>query len=333
VEFGVVIPTSGPACDAVAIRDGVQAAEELGFGMVWFGDHVVIPSYALGLAPPLWFEPLSAAFVCAGATTRIRLSIDVLVLPYRNPVELSQRIASADQLCGGRLTLGIGVGYLRGEFEALGVPTYAERSALTDEYLEAMRTLWEGQGAVSFSGRWVRFSEIHAEPKPEQNPFPLWIGGNRAASRQRAARWGNGWHPLFPTPDRYRAGRAHIERLRAEAGAEGDFTFSYSCHMTRIVHHSSERAGPTQAGYAGRKDIPEEFRYAPSKPVTDLGRQLLVGSPEEFAADVGALADAGVDHLALRFTHAFSTEGMGGFVEQLERFANEVRPMLPADLR
>src|SRR5205085_8571473 len=102
----------------------VQALEELGYHTVWFGDHVVIPDYAKHLSLPRWLEPLSCVFVGAGSTRRIRFAVDVLVLPYRDPVWLSQLLASADRLSGGRLTLGVGVGYVKGEFAALTTTPY-----------------------------------------------------------------------------------------------------------------------------------------------------------------------------------------------------------------
>src|SRR5436853_537347 len=109
----------------------------------------------------------------AGARTRIRFGTDVLVLPYRNPVVLSQVLASGDQLSGGRLTLGVGVGYISGEFAAVGSPSYERRGAVTDEYLRAMRTLWDTDGPAAFSGEWVQFAAVLAEPKPAQTPVPV----------------------------------------------------------------------------------------------------------------------------------------------------------------
>ena len=323
MRFGVTIPTYGAWGDPVVIRDGVQAAEGLGFDTVWFGDHIVIPSYAAHLSPPNWLEPLSCAFVCAGATERIRFGVDVLVLPYRNPVWLSQLIASADQLCGGRLTIATGVGYLKGEFDALGAPAYEQRGAVTDEYLDVLRTLWASDGPVSYSGTWVNFADVHAAPRPVQQPMPLWVGGNVGAARRRAASLGNGWHPLFPNADEYRAGRAEILDARAAAGAVDQFTFSYSCPPTRLVLTDAER--PKTVGY-GAAEVPDDYRYAPPFPTAPNGRPRFIGSPEELIEDIRELETAGVEHLALRFSIGVPAEDLAHLTRQMQRFMEHVAP-------
>jgi len=323
MKFGVTIPTYGAWGDPAVVRDGVQAAEDLGFDTVWFGDHIVIPSYAAHLSPPNWLEPLSCAFVCAGATKRIRLGVDVLVLPYRNPVWLSQLVASADQLCGGRLTIGTGVGYLTGEFDALGAPDYGQRGAVSDEYLEVLTTLWESDGPVSFSGRWINFADIHAAPPPAQRPMPLWVGGNIGAARRRAALHGNGWHPLFPAADEYRDGRAEILDLRIAAGVAGGFAFSYSCPPTRVMLTDAEM--PTTVGY-GTVDLPDEYQYAPPFPTAPNGRPRFVGTPDELIEDIREFESAGVEHLALRFSIGTPEEDLAHLTTQMQRFMEHVAP-------
>ena len=325
-EFGVVIPANGEWGDRGAILDGIHAAEDLGFHTAWFGDHIVIPGYAAHLSEPRWFDSVSVMLVGAGATTRLRFGTDVLVLPYRNPVALSQTLASGDQLSGGRLTLGVGVGYISGEFAAVGSPSYERRGAVTDEYLRVMRALWETDGPVDFAGEWVQFSDVIAEPKPAQTPFPVFVGGNGARAWRRAATLGNGWHPLFPTPEQYAGGRAEIVRLREQGGRKGPFTFSYSCPLVNVMLDPSER--PTVQPYTERADIPDEYRYAPPFPATADGRALFTGSPDEVAADVRAYVDAGVEHFALRFHIGEPGFGITRFTEQLERFETLVLPQL-----
>jgi probable F420-dependent oxidoreductase len=305
------------------IRAGVQAAEDLGYEAVWFGDHIVVPEYAGHLLAPDWYDPLSCMLVGAGATRRIRLGSDVLVLPYRDPVALSQLLAGADRLCDGRLTLGVGVGYVSGEFAALGVP-YATRGAMTDEYLRVLRLLWDSRGPASFSGRWVRFDDVHASPPPLQDPFPLWVGGNGPAGRRRAARLGSGWHPLFPTPDDYASGRADIEATRRGAGIEEPFTWSLSTAMVRVLLDGERAAGFT--GYAGQADIPAEFGYAPAPPTAPSGRLRFVGTPAEVAGDLDEYGRAGAEHVTLRFWVGAEGFGVDELVDQLRRFADHVRP-------
>ncbi len=325
MQFGVVVPSHGAWADPGVIRAGIQAAEDLGFEAVWFGDHVVVPDYAAHLLAPRWYDPLACMLVGAGATRRIRLGSDVLVLPYRNPVVLSQLLAGADQLCGGRLILGAGVGYVSGEFAALGAP-YPARGAVSDEYLRVLRLLWESDGPVSFEGRWVRLDKVHAAPPPLQSPFPVWVGGNGSAGRRRAALLGSGWHPLFPTPEEYASGRQQILALRREAGVDGPFAWSLSTAMTAVLLEGEQPAAFT--GYAGQADVPAEFGYAPSPPSAPSGRLRGMGSPAEVAGDLGEYARAGVEHATLRFWIGAPDFGIDDLVEQLRRFAEQVRPLV-----
>jgi probable F420-dependent oxidoreductase len=326
--FGVVIPSWGEYGDPGRIREVVVAAEELGYDTAWFGDHVVIPDYAAHISAPNWYEPLSCCIFGAGVTTTLRFGTDVLVVPYRNPVLLAKMLSTADQLCGGRLTLGTGVGYVSGEFEALDAPPYAERGAVTDEYLEVLHALWESDGSFSFDGRYVRLHDVQFAPSPAQQPFPVWVGGNGAAAYRRAAQHGTGWHPLFPTVDAYREGRAAIEERRAAEGRTGPFTFSYSCPHTAVV--TGRAAEPAhQASYADLGEVPDEYNYAPAPPTAPDGRARFVGTPEQLVDDVRAYVDAGVDHFALRFWAGTPGVAPAEVIDQMRRFATEVIPACP----
>ncbi len=325
MKFGVVIPNHGPFGDRGAIRELITAAEDLGFDTAWFGDHVVIPDYAKNLSHPNWFDALACCIFGAGLTSRLRFGTDVLVLPYRNPVVLSQLVAGADQLSDGRITLGVGVGYISGEFAALGTPPYDERGAITDEYLEVLRALWSADGAVSHHGRYINFDDVHASPAPLQQPFPLWVGGNNPRGLRRAALLGNGWHPLFPTPEEYAAGRSRILATRDEFGLDQPFAFSFSCPGVAVLDPGAPRAKPLS--YDDFPDIPAEYRYAPPFPTTADGRTRFVGSAEEVAADIADYAAAGVEHLALRFWTADPTARVADVLAQFERFAREVTPL------
>lgn len=323
MQFGVVIPSHGPFGDAAKIRELVAAAEHFGFHTAWFGDHIVIPDYAAHVSSPQWFDALACCIAGAASTVRLRFGTDVLVLPYRHPVALSQLIASADQLCGGRLTLGVGVGYIRGEFEALTAP-YEHRGAATDEYIDVLRCLWETGGATSHAGRFVQFENVHAGPAPRQFPFPIFVGGNHPAGRRRAAQRGDGWHPLFPTPEQYRLGRADIETQRAALGRRDPFVFSYTCPETRVVLDPSELRAPVS--YADVADIPTDYNYAPPFPYAADGRARFVGTPDEVASDIDAYRNAGVEHLALRFWTGDPLMDTHDVIEQYRRFAELVAP-------
>ena len=166
-----------------------RAAEEAGFEGLWVGDHVALPS-GPGDDPRL--EALVALAFLAAATSRIRLAFGLLVLPQRQPVLLAKQLASLDVLTAGRLTVGVGAGYVEPELAALGVPM-AERGARTDEYLAAMRALWDG--TTTFHGRFVSWDDVVQMPRPVQRPHPpIVVGGHSPAAFRRAARHGNGWY-------------------------------------------------------------------------------------------------------------------------------------------
>jgi probable F420-dependent oxidoreductase len=183
---------SGTDPDTLARR--ARLAEEVGFEAAWVGDHIALPSDFGGEEPRL--EVVVALSYLAAVTSRLRLGFGVIVLPQRQPVLLAKQIASLDVLTKGRLTVGVGVGYVEPELRALGVPL-AERGARTDEYLAAMRALWT-EATPTFDGRFVSFDGVHQRPLPVQRPHPpIVIAGHSAAAHRRAVRTGNGWYGVY----------------------------------------------------------------------------------------------------------------------------------------
>ena len=170
-------------------------AEELGFDSVWASEHVFNVSYVqerIGNRP--YYEPLALLSYVAATTKTIGLGTSVLVLPYHNPIRLAKTAATLDVLSGGRLTLGVGVGVIEEELNAMGSP-FRERGAITDECIAIMKELWT-QEDPSYQGRFHSFSGMKFSPKPAQKPhIPLIIGGTSRAAVRRAAKVENGWHP------------------------------------------------------------------------------------------------------------------------------------------
>jgi probable F420-dependent oxidoreductase len=198
-------------------------AEGLGYDSLWAGEHVVVPSPRVEPSPmepdePI-LDPLVALAHVAAHTERIRLGTGVIILPQRNPLVLAKQVASLDVLSGGRLILGIGVAYLEPEMRAIGVPMEG-RGARADEYLAAMRALWEEE-APAFSGRYVTFEGVDAHPRPVQRPVPVVVGGHTRAAHRRAARSADGWYGFMQG---LRAMAEQRELMRAaieETGREG----------------------------------------------------------------------------------------------------------------
>jgi probable F420-dependent oxidoreductase len=186
------------ACANPAVATRVaQAAEAAGFESVWTGEHVVLPDPQVPPSPvppetPFLDPAVALAFV-AGQTTRIRLGTGIIILPQRNPLVLAKELASVDVLSDGRLIFGLGIGYLKPEFDALGV-SFAHKGARSIEYLEAMLAVWT-QAKPAYSGRFVSFNGIQALPRPVQQPHPpIVIGGGTPEAFARAIRYGNGWY-------------------------------------------------------------------------------------------------------------------------------------------
>jgi probable F420-dependent oxidoreductase len=180
--------------DPESVVRRARLAEQAGLESLWIGDHIALPADLGGENPRL--EAVVTATYVAAVTTRVRIGIGVIVLPQRQPVLLAKQLTSVDVLSGGRLIVGIGVGYVEPEFRALGV-SLADRGARTDEYLAVMRTLWT-EPAPSFEGRFVSFDGVYQQPPPHQRPHPpIVVGGNSSAAFRRAVRVGNGWHAAY----------------------------------------------------------------------------------------------------------------------------------------
>ena len=186
--------------DGGAALEICRRAEAAGFESVWGGEHVVLPD------PLIWL-----AFAAAAAPT-LRLGTCILIVPQRNPLVLAKELATLDQLSGGRVELGLGVGWLKEEFEALGVP-WERRGARNDEYIAAMRALWAAPHA-EFHGEFVDFPPVTCSPRPVQQSIPILVGGDSEAAIQRAARIADGYFP--GEGDAERLGNL-IERLRQAA--------------------------------------------------------------------------------------------------------------------
>jgi probable F420-dependent oxidoreductase len=211
------------ACAAPEAAARIAAlAEQLGYDSLWAGEHVVVPSPRVAPSPMEPDEPILDPFIAlahvAALTDRVRLGVGVVILPQRNPLVLAKQVASLDVLCGGRLVLGVGVGYLEPEMRAVGVPMEG-RGSRADEYLAAMRSLWE-QPAPAYRGRYVEFEAVDAHPRPVQRPLPVVVGGHTRAAHRRAARVGEGWYGFMVGLRAMAEQRELMREAIAEAGRE-----------------------------------------------------------------------------------------------------------------
>jgi probable F420-dependent oxidoreductase len=214
MKYGFVVPNNFGVVDPNQVAALGARAEELGFESVWVNHHVLNVGYVkerIDTKP--YHDALTILTWMAANTTKVKLGTSVLVMPYLHPMVLAKQLATLDHLCGGRLIIGLGAGSLPEENAALGAP-YETRGKYCNEFLEVLRKLWTEESA-SFAGEFFSFDNIISSPKPLQQPaIPLMIGGNRPPALRRAARHGDGWHPLGVSPDGV---RKRLATIREEA--------------------------------------------------------------------------------------------------------------------
>ncbi|MCT2584517.1 LLM class flavin-dependent oxidoreductase [Actinophytocola gossypii] len=196
--IGVNVPNFGPGSRPAVLRDWARTVEGLGFDLLMVSDHVVITSDVAAQYPAPFYEPFTTLSWLAGVTDRITLGTTVLIAPYRHPLLVARMAANLNDLSGGRFVLGVGVGWARQEFEALGAP-FHRRGALTDELITTVREAWRDEG--------YRAGDI-----------PIWVGGHSDGALRRVVRLGDAWHPLRQTPEDW---RKYLARLKEIADEEG----------------------------------------------------------------------------------------------------------------
>ncbi len=206
MKFGLRYCNTGRYVDPAKAIELVQAGEEAGFDSAWTVEHTVVPANYQSAYPyspdgkmaggvddfPLP-DPIVWMSYVGAATSRIKLATGILILPQHNPVITAKQIATLDYMTGGRVLLGIGVGWLAEEFAAIGAD-FATRGARTDEYVEAMRCLWSAD-TPSFAGDYVSFENAHCRPRPIKGSVPIIVGGHSPAAARRAGRLGDGFFP------------------------------------------------------------------------------------------------------------------------------------------
>ncbi len=311
LPIGCTLPSSGAAADPTALGALAQTAEQLGFDSVWISDHVVVPEQIASSYPysvdgrfPTqpgnpYLEPLSTLGDLAGLTQKVRLGVAVLVVPYRHPLLTAKMVATLDNLSGGRIDLGIGVGWMREEFEALGISSdiYEHRGSATDEQLRIFRSVWT-EGVAGFEGRFYRFPRVGVHPQPVQKPHPpIWIGGHTPPALRRTARLGDGWLPIGGRPP---ADLPPDEVARCIATIR------------------------TEAGRAGRDPSSIRVQFSATVDFDATDGRPFSGSAERIAAQLHSYIEAGVDS----FLIGMGRRSPSDCERCMQQFAEEVRPAL-----
>jgi len=233
MRFGFIVPNNWGIDDAMAVADVGARAEALGLDSVWVNHHVVNAGYiADRLGDKPYHDALTMLTWVAARTERIKLGTSVLVMPYLHPMVTAKAFATLDQLSGGRVIAGLGVGSLPEENMILGVD-YEGRGPFGDEFIEVMRALWSGAGA-SHRGEHFQFEGAVASPLPAQQELPIWIGGSGAPARRRAAAYGTGWHPMCSVGGLAKRMPAMVEALEANGRDRASLTIAPRVDITSL---------------------------------------------------------------------------------------------------
>jgi len=226
MRFGLNLQNYGPLGRRDAIESLADTAQELGYTSVWVSDHILMPDTHPEPYGRL-VEALTTLGYIAGRCPDLGLGTSVLVLPQRDPILLAKQTAALHELSGGRFTLGIGVGWVEGEYELLGAP-WRTRGKTADEYLEAITELWTSP-QPSYDGALVRFRDALFAPQPGPGGVPIVVGGDSDAALRRAARYGSGWQAIHTSPVRIREAVARLAAL--PGGADLEIQLRIAAHV------------------------------------------------------------------------------------------------------
>ncbi|MAN94110.1 MAG: hypothetical protein CL700_07905 [Chloroflexi bacterium] len=313
MKYGFTLPGRGHLATPERLGIIARKGEEFGFDTLLTGDHILVPKNISSVYPYTEggefpgsgsgesMEQITLLSYIAGQTSKIRLVTSVLIVPHRNPLIAAKSLATLDLLSEGRLVVGVGVGWMREEFQALGLPPFEERGAVTDEYIRAFKVLWT-EDDPHFQGKYISFDDISFLPKPVQKPHPpIWVGGESRPALRRTAELADGWYPLgsnptFPmgTPEQLKAG---LERLAGYAERFGrDPSTIETIYRTHQFELLKQAGGPDRLPFVGDADqIAGDIRQYQDMGVTsmiwDFLRQTddldsMLGLMEDFSTQV-----------------------------------------------
>ena len=315
MKYGFTLPGRGHLATPERLGIIARKGEEFGFDTLLTGDHILVPKNISSVYPYTEggefpgsgsgesMEQITLLSYIAGQTSKIRLVTSVLIVPHRNPLIAAKSLATLDLLSEGRLVVGVGVGWMREEFQALGLPPFEERGAVTDEYIRAFKVLWT-EDDPHFEGKYISFDDISFLPKPVQKPHPpIWVGGESRPALRRTAELADGWYPLgsnptFPmgTPEQLKAG---LERLAGYAERFGrDPSTIETIYRTHQFELLKQAAGPDRLPF--------------------------VGDADQIAGDIRQYQDMGVTSMIWDFLR--QTDDLDSMLGLMEDFAQQVWP-------
>ncbi|MCH9669932.1 MAG: LLM class F420-dependent oxidoreductase [Gammaproteobacteria bacterium] len=317
MKFGLHLGTRGVASTAHGLATMAKHAEARGFAHIGFSDHVVIARDVESPYPYTadgkWFaqdtgfclEQLSVLSYVAAVTTRIRLVTSVMVLPYREPILANKMITTVDVLSQGRVTVGLGAGWMEEEMNLLSSPPFAARGRVANEYIEAFKVLWT-ESAPKYAGEFVSFDNLLAEPKPVQRPHPpIWVGGETRPARRRAGQLGDGWYPVINNP-----------------AAPMDTAERYGAALAQTKDFAAAADRDPSALDAGLLAIWYQLDDRKTFGAKGSDRKCFTGTAQAIIADIAAYAEAGLEHLVIGFESNDLAASMG----RVDEFAEHIMP-------
>jgi probable F420-dependent oxidoreductase len=297
LRVGVVLPTYRRLANPANIKRAAELSESLGFDSVWVTDHIVVPEASVDSFGPTFFEAVTTMAYVAGITSRVLIGAAILIVPYRHPLLLAKMLSSADQLSGGRLIVGAGLGWLEAESELMGVP-HKRRARIADEALVAMRACWESD-TPEFAGEIFKFSGLHFAPRPHSGRrLPVLVGGASTAALKRAARLGDGWIGDDLTFEELEASLTVLSKELAENGRKVQDVEVAMRTGLQVVEDADEiTESPSETGWK-------------TEQLTTGGRTPFRGLRAEVVADFRRAAALGVNHLVFEFPVSRGEESM-----------------------
>ncbi len=235
MKFGICLPIRRDTSLEFNVELGIRA-ESFGFDSIWASDHVAVPNGQVGRFTQHFYDPFVLLSAIAAKTSKIKIGTSLIILPYRNPVVVANMVSSLDVLSKGRVIFGVATGWLKEEFDILGVP-FKKRGKRTNEYIEVIKELWEND-SPEYQGEYFQFSDFKFDPKPYQKPhLPIWVGGNSEYAMQRAVKYGEGWQPTWVTPD-------EMDKLTDQMNDFVDADFVYSVRNRVTISTEKDKSLP-----------------------------------------------------------------------------------------
>jgi probable F420-dependent oxidoreductase len=316
MQIGFNAPSSGALIGPDSLTRIVTEGEALGFDYVTISDHIMVPRHLDSKYPytntgefpagtqAAWLEQLATTAYIAALTKKLRFVLSVMVVPHRPAVLTAKLLSTIDFLSKGRLTLGIGVGWCREEFEAIGAAPFDDRGHVTDEWMEACKELWTAE-SPKFRGKYVKFDDVVFTPKPVQNPIPIWVGGESGPALRRTVKYAHGWYPVgtnpqFPmnTVSRFKTGLARMHGFADKAGR----------NPNEIAIALRVLTGP---GTRPRRSIEGEA-------------EMFTGGDADWVNDIQELAQLGVSAVDVRLFGYGADQSLDATIGNMHRFRDGV---------